>query len=747
MNDTEINKNEIWKEMMNSMIYFTQTSTALINRMQDKLDVSDTMKLAKDMLSGDPNESIKQILHQIDAFEQNSPIVCKCTTSSPNENDVYNSSEDISIGIEYYGQPRPIKRKKFKYPPNLESKILDQKKMRSLRCKCEGEGEDQYVDSCLCDNMPQNLELGTQDDSFFRPVIQCSSLEQNEILNEQCEKLKIGKVTEDKELSESKEDATDSLAEIPKPGTFDPNELPQDDSNPLILKGAEVVRSMENILGFELFQSMKKFGSNIAQIDAETDEKETYDRLLEKCSMVALKLRTKFPRDTIVGIFTSNHTNSAVPLLAALFNGNRVVTFDITMTQTEVIRCLLNVTPSIMFVSTNSLQHLKECMVEAKVDIQIVVFGDEEGHESFSSFLNSESDDLNNFEVNTDGTPDSTAVICFTSGVTGSSKAVCLSHKALLHQCYQIINSGYIQSHILDFSDISKITSTLILFGSILNGNARVITENFDVGSVRAMVEKYKIRSVYLRPHQCVELSSHLQSNEDVSSLFCLFTGGEHLSYKVTRRLNEQLMGCLICQIYENTELSGIGTLVNLNDPADISKLYCKPQSCGKVLDGYWYKIVDFDSGKIVTHNSIGELHVKSKMIFSGYFADNTEIPNDSEWFKTGDLAYYDQHGRFYFVDRMSNLIKYQNNVIIPSKLEDILLNHKSVEMAVVIGVPHDEDGQLATGLVKLIEGDEVSSEELENFVNQQVSDSEKLRGGVKIVQTFHLDNNGKIKR
>jgi 4-coumarate--CoA ligase len=131
----------------------------------------------------------------------------------------------------------------------------------------------------------------------------------------------------------------------------------------------------------------------------------------------------------------------------------------------------------------------------------------------------------------------------------------------------------------------------------------------------------------------------------------------------------------------------------------------------------------------------------------NGYFnADSSESFDEDGWLKTGDIVYYDEDYCFYVVDRIKEAFKYQGWFIAPLVLENELLKHPAVKLAVVIGVPKD-DGYHPMGLVVVREGFDVSEKEIEKFVEERVPERQRLRAGVKFIKSVPMTVTGKVKR
>lgn len=132
----------------------------------------------------------------------------------------------------------------------------------------------------------------------------------------------------------------------------------------------------------------------------------------------------------------------------------------------------------------------------------------------------------------------------------------------------------------------------------------------------------------------------------------------------------------------------------------------------------------------------------------NGYYNLDSSSCWDSEGFlKTGDILYFDEDYCFFHVDRIKEMLKYKSWHVAPAFLESVLHEHPAVANAVVVGLPHPEDGDHPLAFVVLHKGNSTPAEEILKFVNDQVHDRQKLRGGLYIIDEFPLTPSGKIQR
>ncbi|CAH1980329.1 unnamed protein product [Acanthoscelides obtectus] len=161
------------------------------------------------------------------------------------------------------------------------------------------------------------------------------------------------------------------------------------------------------------------------------------------------------------------------------------------------------------------------------------------------------------------------------------------------------------------------------------------------------------------------------------------------------------------------------------------------------------YKVVDLDTGERLGPNKAGELRVKSRNILNCYYrVPNSDHLDSDGWFKTGDVVKYDEDLCFYFEGRIKDIIVYQGWHVAPGILETKLKSHPAVKRAAVVGKPHPADGEHPLALVELSDGrTDVDLMEIKEFVDEDMNDIYKLRGGIVAVKKLPVTITGKVKK
>lgn len=127
-----------------------------------------------------------------------------------------------------------------------------------------------------------------------------------------------------------------------------------------------------------------------------------------------------------------------------------------------------------------------------------------------------------------------------------------------------------------------------------------------------------------------------------------------------------------------------------------------------------------------------------------------SETLTPDHWLRTGDIAYVDQTGHFFIVDRKKELIKVKGNQVAPAELEALLLEHPTIVDVAVIGIPTEDGDEMPMAWVVRQPGEQgksLTKEEVKKFVEGKVVRFKYLKGGVEWVDAIPKNPSGKILR
>jgi len=235
-------------------------------------------------------------------------------------------------------------------------------------------------------------------------------------------------------------------------------------------------------------------------------------------------------------------------------------------------------------------------------------------------------------------------------------------------------------------------------------------------------------------------------SKYDFSKLRHCLSAGEPLNPEVIKKWEEGT-GLKIHDYYGQTETVAL--------IANSRALKIKPGSMGKPTPGHDVRIVD-DDGRELPTGEVGHIAVRIKPekppgIFKEYWKDeeSTSKVFKGEWYFTGDKAYVDEDGYFWFVGRADDVIKSSGYRIGPFEVESALIEHPAVAEAAVIGVPDEVRGQIVKAFVVLKPGYEPSQDlvkELQEHV-KRITAPYKYPREIEFVKELPKTMSGKIKR
>jgi acetyl-CoA synthetase len=186
---------------------------------------------------------------------------------------------------------------------------------------------------------------------------------------------------------------------------------------------------------------------------------------------------------------------------------------------------------------------------------------------------------------------------------------------------------------------------------------------------------------------------------------------------------------------------------------SNYASMAIRPGSMGKPVPGVGACIVD-DEGKELPPNTLGNLVVKpgwpgmmptiwrQPERYRAYF----RIPG---WYVTGDSAYYDEDGYFWFQGRVDDLIITAGENVGPFEVESCLLEHPAVAEAGVIGKPDALRGHIIKAFISLREGYEPSDDlkdEIQKYVRQKLAVHAAPRE-IEFKQKLPKTRSGKIMR
>jgi long-chain acyl-CoA synthetase len=137
-----------------------------------------------------------------------------------------------------------------------------------------------------------------------------------------------------------------------------------------------------------------------------------------------------------------------------------------------------------------------------------------------------------------------------------------------------------------------------------------------------------------------------------------------------------------------------------------------KPASVGAALPGVEVRLVD-EVGRETDGEDPGEIHVRGANLFSGYWPEGADGPDEDGWYATGDVGFLDGDGDLFLVDRLKELVIVSGFNVYPVEVEEVIAELDSVAEAAVIGAEDEETGEAVVAYVRKVESSSLTDEEL----------------------------------
>ena len=318
-------------------------------------------------------------------------------------------------------------------------------------------------------------------------------------------------------------------------------------------------------------------------------------------------------------------------------------------------------------------------------------------------------------------------LMLFTSGTTGYPKMATHSYKYALGHYVTAKYWHLCERDGLHFT-ISETGWGKALWGKLYGQwlcEGAVFTydfDRFDAEKILPMFAKYNITTFCAPPTMYRMLIKQDLSKYDLSSIHHATTAGEALNAEVFYQF-EKATGLRIHEGFGQTEMTlGIANLYGAN---------IKPGAMGKPVPGYGIDIVDQD-GNPVADGVNGEIVIHTDPaptcgVFLGYYRN--QEATDAVWhdgmYHTGDVAWRDEDGYYWYVGRADDVIKSSGYRIGPFEIESTIMELPYVLECGVCAAPDEVRGQVVKACIVLVPGTQESEElkkEIQNYVKQHTA-------------------------
>ncbi|XP_061343091.1 4-coumarate--CoA ligase-like 6 [Gastrolobium bilobum] len=345
------------------------------------------------------------------------------------------------------------------------------------------------------------------------------------------------------------------------------------------------------------------------------------------------------------------------------------------------------------------------------------------------------------------------AAILYSSGTTGVSKGVVLTHKNLVAMVELFVRFEASQ---YEYSCLKNVFLavlpmfhiyglSLFAMGLLSLGSTVIVMRKFDIDEAITVIDKYKVTHFPVVPPMLTALTTRAKgiNGSKLKSLIQVSSGAAPLSVGVINDFVQTFPNVDFIQGYGMTESTAVGTR-GFN-----TEKFHNYSSVGLLAPNMEAKVVDWNTGACLPPGNSGELWLRGPSIMRGYL-NNEEatmsIIDKDGWLHTGDVVYFDQDGYLHISDRLKDIIKYKGFQIAPADLEAVLILHPEVVDVAVTAVMDEETGEMPVAFVVRKVGSVLSTKHIMDYVAEQVAPHKKVR---KVVFTDKIPRSatGKILR
>jgi acetyl-CoA synthetase len=408
-----------------------------------------------------------------------------------------------------------------------------------------------------------------------------------------------------------------------------------------------------------------------------------------------------------------------------------------------------------MIVSINDpevITHIEESESKSPtLKYKVIVGGKRDGWINFTGEMGKSSERFERPHGNEASRNNDIMLLYFTSGTTGMPKMV---NHDFVYPLGHILTAKYwqnVEDNGLHFTvaDTGWAKSAWgKIYGQWLSGCA-VMTYNYDKfvpKNLMEVIEKYKVVTFCAPPTIYRFLIKEDLTKYDLSNLKYCVVAGEPLNPEVYKQFLEHT-GIRLMEGYGQTECTVAVATYRWLKP--------KPGSMGKPSPGYDIEIIDEDGNPSEIGNE-GEIVIKTGKnkpvgMFNGYYRDDslTKSVWSENTYRTGDMAWCDEDGYYWFVGRADDVIKSSGYRIGPFEVESALMEHPAVLECAITAVPDADRGQIVKATIvpsKNYHPGEDLAKELQEHV-KKVTAPYKYPRIVEFVTELPKTISGKIRR
>ena len=399
-----------------------------------------------------------------------------------------------------------------------------------------------------------------------------------------------------------------------------------------------------------------------------------------------------------VAIAMSNRIDLAVAYYGILRGGMVAVPMNPRSTAGEIKRMLSDSKAHVVLCDEIGVNQVREATAGLE-GLAVIVGGAKtiSGETSFVDFLAG--------AIGTDlAAPqdaESLAVLLYTSGTSGKPRGVMLPHRAIIANIEQIalldppaMTSDDTCLALLPLFHIYGLNC--VLGQAVKQGAIVLLVDGFDPVGLLDLIEAEGVTNLPIAPPVIAAWAGREDLRDKLAGVQSIMSGASALDVDLAEQF-ESSSGHFVDQGYGLTETSPV-IATTLGSPRATDGAP-KRGSVGRPLPGIELRIVE-SSGEDANPGDPAEIWVRGDNVFTGYWPDGIDGPNDEGWYATGDIGFLDDDADLTLVDRLRELVIVSGFNVYPFEVEDVIAEIGEVSQVAVVGVPDEDTGESVLAFV-----------------------------------------------
>ncbi len=482
------------------------------------------------------------------------------------------------------------------------------------------------------------------------------------------------------------------------------------------------------------------------------DRTKTFRELSHRVACFAAALQSITHIDGIVehsspriAILSSNSNYYLESYLAIAWMGGVAVPVNYRWSPSEIAFSLQDCDATVLLVEPNFSHLTPDLQASCPKLSSIILLGDAAPSEDVLVGGNL----IKAFEPTPDSRTGDNALlgIFYTGGTTGKPKGVKLTHRNVLSTGFAALATGAFADGCvgLHTAPMFHLADMVMLTSLVLRGGTHVMLDAFNPAEVLSLINRHAITETLVVPAMLAAMVDHPNvSSTDLSSLKHILYGASPAPETLINLTLQNMPSVKLIQGYGMTESAGLIAFLlpeAHTDTANPQRL----RAAGRAAPDVELCIIDQNDLNVPV-GKIGEIAVRGPNVMQGYLnqPEQTSTTLVKDWLKTGDLAYIDDEGYIFIVDRSKDMIISGGENVYSSQVENTVSKHPAVSAVAVNGIPDDTMGEVVHSTVVLQTNSTLTLDELLNFCRDFIA-GYKVPRSLDIISEMPMSGAGKI--